>query len=145
MAQHGASGARALDAPQDRPDAAAQLRDPDRLGHVVVGARLEREDDVGLAVARGEGDHVGASPAARRRRQTSTPSGPGAEADVEQHEVEVWGQRVERGAALGGLDDGVAVRAEGTRHDVAQVGLVLDDEDAATRARAGVAGHPAAT
>ena len=55
---HRARGAVEVHAAQHRPHAAAQLGDPDRLGHVVVGARLEREHGVGLAVARGDGDHV---------------------------------------------------------------------------------------
>ena len=101
MAQDGARGVRALEAAQHRADAAAQLRQPDRLGHVVVGARLEREDDLGLAVARRHRDHVGAVAGGAQAAADLDAVGPGAEPDVEQDEVVgVLGQRVQRGAAL---------------------------------------------
>src|SRR5205823_12239324 len=48
------SGAR--DVAQGYADARKQLIDPERLGHVIVGAEIERVHLVGLAAARGEDD-----------------------------------------------------------------------------------------
>ena len=116
---------------QDGPHAAAQLGDPDRLGHVVVGAGLEREHRVGLAVAGGDGDHVGGLARAAQAPADLDAVGPGPEPDVEQHEVEgLRGQRVERCAAVGRLDHDVAVAGQRSGHHLAQVGVVLDHEHA---------------
>ena len=67
------------------------------------------------------------------------------EADVEQHEVEgLRCQGVERGAAVGRLDDDVAVARQRPGHHLAQIGVVLHDEHAtAQSAVAVVAEHPA--
>jgi hypothetical protein len=132
VVQHGSRRSRALEAPQHRADAAAQLRHADRLGHVVVGARLEREDDIGLAVARGQRDHVGAVAGGAQAAADLDAVGPRAQPDVEQHEVVgAQGERVQRGSALPDGQDAMAVGAQRAGHDVAQVGLVLDDEYAA--------------
>ena len=44
-------------AAQDRPDPRDELGRRERLGEVVVGAELEAEHAVDLAVARGQEDH----------------------------------------------------------------------------------------
>jgi len=54
VADAGADRAIELAAAQDRPDAAHELRDRERLRDVVVGARLEAEHAVDLGVHRGE-------------------------------------------------------------------------------------------
>ena len=57
--------------------------------------------------------------------------GSGAECDVEQHDVEVVGAgAVDRGAAVGDGDHPMALARERAREHLAQVGLVVDDEDA---------------
>ena len=70
------------------------------------------------------------SPAARSRRQTSSPSTPGM-SHVEDDRVRAaLGQRVERGAAVGGELDVVALQAQGAVEGRADGGLVVDDQDA---------------
>ena len=137
-------GAAEVHAPQDGAHAAAQLGDPDRLGHVVVGAGLQREHRIGLAVASGDGDDVRGLAGAAQAPADLDAVGPRPEADVEQDEVEgLCRQRVERGAPVGRLDDGVAVAGERPGHHLAQVGVVLDHEHAtAESAVAVVAEHP---
>ena len=73
------------DAPQRRADAREQLLGVERLGHVVVGAGVERGDLVLLSVARGEHDHghVAERP---HPPQHFDPVEVG-EAEVEQHDV----------------------------------------------------------
>ena len=120
-----------MHAAQHGAHAAAQLGDPDRLGHVVVGARLEREDGVGLAVAGRHRDHVSALARAAQAPADLDAVGSRPEADVEQDEVEGLGREcVERGAAVGCFDDDVAIAGERAGHHLAQVLIVLDDEDA---------------
>jgi hypothetical protein len=120
-----------LHAAQDRAHAAAQLGDPDRLGHVVVGARLEREHRVGLAVASRHRHHVRALARTAQAPADLDAVGPGPEADVEQDEIErLGGERVQRGAAVRRLDDDMAVAGQRADHHLAQVRVVLDDEDA---------------
>ena len=132
-------------AAQDGPHAAAQLGDPDRLGHVVVGAGLEREHRVGLAVAGGDGDHVRGLAGAAQAPADLDAVGTRPEPDVEQHEVEgLRRQGVQRGAAVGRLDDVVAVARQRAGHHLAQIGVVLHHEHAtAESAVAVVAEHPA--
>ena len=57
-----AAGADASDAPQDRLHPGHQLPGRERLGEVVVGAHLEAEDPVDLAVPGGEEDDRDAGP-----------------------------------------------------------------------------------
>ena len=89
-------------APQHRADAAAQLGQTERLGDVVVGARLEPQHRVGLGVERGEHDDRHHVAAAAQRAADLVAVGAGAERDVEQHDVEAVGAgAVDRGAAVG--------------------------------------------
>ena len=68
----------------------------------------------------------------RSRRQTSTPSRPG-QAEVEDDQVgDEAGGDVERLDSVGGGPHLVALVAQGAAQDVGDVGVVLDDEDAAT-------------
>ena len=70
------------------------------------------------------------------RRRAQRPAdlvavGPGAERHVEQHDVEVVGAGpVDRRAAVGDRHHPVALARERAREHLAQVGLVVDDEDA---------------
>ena len=119
-----------LGAAQHGADPAAQLGQAERLGDVVVGARLEALDDVGLAVERGEHDdrHDGA-PGAQRAGDVVA-GGAGAEGDVEQHDVEVLlGGARERLVAVGDGGHPVALALEGAREHVAQRRVVVDDQD----------------
>ena len=145
MDDDGPRGAAELHAAQDGPHAAAQLGDPDRLGHVVVGAGLEREHRVGLAVAGGDGDHVGRLAGAAQAPAHLDAVGTRPEADVEEHEVEgLRRQRVQGGAAVGRLDHVVAVARQRAGHDLPQIDVVLHHEHAtAESAVAVVAEHRA--
>jgi hypothetical protein len=123
--------------PQHRPDPAAQLRQPERLGHIVIGTRLEAQDRVGLGAKRGEHDDrhdVAPSP---QRPADLTAVGPGPGRDVDQDDLElVGGNAVDRRAAVGHRLDAMALAAERARQHLAQIRLVIDDEDAQRRVRA---------
>ena len=69
---------------------------------------------------------------ARSRRHTPMPSGPrGTEAEVEQDElVALGGERVERGLAVGDRAHVVTLGEQRPREDVAEVVVVLDEQDA---------------
>ena len=82
-------------APQRGAQAREQLLDAERLRHVVVGARVERRDLLGLVADDGEDDHRRAAPGAQLARDVGA-------AAVGQHEVEhdgVGRVRGERGRA----------------------------------------------
>ena len=117
-------------AAQHGADAAAQLGQAERLGDVVVGARLEPLDGVGLAVERGQhDDRHDVAPRAQRAADVVA-VGAGAERDVEQHDVEVLAAgELDRRVAVGDRLDAVALAGEGVRQRVAQRALVVDDED----------------
>ena len=75
----GPSASGSLRLPQPQPDPGEQLGEPERLGHVVVGAALERGHGVGDRVAGGQ--HDDRHPRALRRaagRARSKPSRPGS-------------------------------------------------------------------
>ena len=117
-------------AAQHGADAAAQLRQPERLGDVVVGAGLEPLDGVGLAVERGQHDDRHDVAARAQRAADVVAVGPGPERDVEQDDVEVLAAgELDRGVAVGDGLDAVALAREGVRQRVAQRALVVDDED----------------
>ena len=59
---------------QRRADAGEQHREPEGLGDVVVGARLEAEDLVGIAVVAGQHDDRALNPSRRRIFTASRPS-----------------------------------------------------------------------
>ena len=92
----GASRAAAR-APQDGLHASDELRDAERLGDVVVGARLEPDDLVELGVLRGEHQDVGVAEGAHAAADLDAVDV--GQADVEDDQV----QRVRLGGADGGF------------------------------------------
>src|SRR5262245_22550490 len=109
-----------------------QLAGAERLGHVVVGPELQAEDTVDLGGARREDDD-------RQRARRLGGAEPAADlepVDPGQHEVEDHQRRAlhldERERALPRLRlaDGVAALLEVKAHELADVLLVLDHEDA---------------
>ncbi len=134
------AASRTAGAPQDRADAGVQLADRERLGHVVVGAALERLDLARLLAASRE-DHD--------RRRRFAPDAPEdadplhvGQAQVEQDEI--------RPARLPAFDRRPAVRG---RHDVVAAGrhvapqrlasrlVVLDEQDLGTAGASVGVGH----
>ena len=66
----------------------------------------------------------------RSVRHTSWPVGPGAERDVEQHDVEAaLGGRVERRVAVGDRGHAMALALERAREHLAQRRVVVDEQD----------------
>ena len=113
-AQHGAD-------PRD------QLARRERLGDVVVGAELEPDHLVDLAVLGGQHDDrdVGALPDRAAHLGARDPG----QHQVEQHQVgAVAVEVVERVVAVGGHRDLVPLLAEHVRQGVAERLLVLDDQ-----------------
>jgi len=117
--------------PQHGANAAAQLRQPEWLGHVVVRARLEPEHRVGLGVERRQHDdrhHVAPAP---QRPADLVPVGAGAEGYIEQDDVEVLGAGVvDRRASVRDGHHPVPLTRERAGEHFSQIGLVVDDENA---------------
>src|SRR5207244_398624 len=105
-----------------------QLARAERLRHVVVAAELEPEDTVDLLVLRGEKDdrHLRAAP--------QPPADLGA-VELRHHDVEddqvgrLAGEALERLLAVGGLDGAEAGLLEREDDDLADMGVVVDDQD----------------
>ena len=121
---------RPFGAPQHRLDARDELGRRERFGHVVVGAELEPEHAVDLAVAGGEEDHGD-------RRRLPKPAAHLEAVDVGEPDVEhdearpVLADRLDAVLAGGGLHDPEALAAEVELDQVGDVGLVVDDENGA--------------
>ena len=123
-------------ATQDRVHARDELAGAERLRHVVVGADLEPDDEVGLAVARGEHEH--------RHRAISLDAlahldpVEAGEHEVEHDEVGLEPRvRLEAARPVARDLDRVALAAEPRRDRAGDRALVLDDEDAGCRDWAG--------
>jgi len=115
---------------EHRADAAAQLGEAERLRHIVIGAGLQAEYGVGLAVARREHDHRYDVAPRPQLAAHGVAVRAGAERDVEQDDVGVVGRRtVERRARVGDRQDAVALALEGSAQHVAQRRLVVHYED----------------
>ena len=118
----------ALDAAQQRPHARDELALAERLGHVVVGADAEPDEQVGLRVERGEHEH-------RHGALALDAAADLVAVDARQHDVE----HDEVGAdALAELDaaravvgdlDGEALGAQAGGQRVGDRRLVLHDDD----------------
>ena len=117
---------------QRHADAGDQLVHAERLGHIVVGAELERLDDAGLVGAAGEDDDRQRRAGRRARcceqldgrpcRAGRDRAGPGPACR--------WSSRLERRRAVRRLDDLVALRCRARRAEQpADRRLVVDDED----------------
>jgi hypothetical protein len=129
-AQHTARGLApgALGPPQHSLDPGKQLARVERFGEVVVGARLETDDAIGVLGDRGQHDD----------RQRGSGAQAAAEAEVvlagehqvEHHQVEPPGLQGARHApAVGHGLDAQAVLAQKTRQQIADLAIVVDDQD----------------
>ena len=119
---------RRLAAPQDGTDARRQLPQAERLRDVVVRAELQPDDLVDLGVPRRQHHDrdAGFGPDLARHLEP----GQLGQHQVEQHEVRLIAlEALERGAAVGRLDDAESVGLQGLGERLAQRRLVLDDED----------------
>jgi hypothetical protein len=106
-------------------------RKVNRLGHVVVGTKAERVNDVAAIGPRGHHDD-----GKRARRMLLANAAEDFEAahprhfDVEQHEVERGGgDEQQRFGAAGGDGDAVAFHREPSRQGVAVGFVIVDDEE----------------
>ena len=112
---------------QQGPDARRQLLGHDRLGDVVVGARLEAGDHV-VGVGLG-GDDDDRHDARRPQRPAHVEAGHVRQAQVEQHEVGLpLGERGQAGRPVGRLAHPVALVLEGHRQRQADLVVVLDEQ-----------------
>ena len=131
--EHPSSSLVGLDAAaQHGADAREQLAGRVRLRHVVVGAELEPDHDVDLAVLRGQHDdrhgRAGADLAAHLGARE-----PGQH-EVEQHEVGAVAVELgDRGRAVGGDGRLVALALEQVGERLAERRLVFDDAGCGSR------------
>ena len=123
------AAAGAFGAPQHRLHAGDELGRRERLGHVVVGAELEPEHAVDLAVAGGEEDH-------RDGRRLAEPAAhleavDVGETDVEHDEAGPVRRRPPRtpSSPVAAFTTRKPSRREVELDQVGDVGLVVDDED----------------
>jgi hypothetical protein len=132
------TAARLLAAAQHGADAGQQLARIARLGQVVVGAQFQADDAVGLLAHGRQHDDGGA--VGGRQAAADGQAVLAGQHDVEHHQIDrASGQHLFHGAGVGRGLDGVAVATQEVGHDVADAGIVVDDEDtgAAHRARSG--------
>ena len=114
---------------QQRADAREHLFEVERLGDVVVGARVEPLDLLAPAVARGEDQDrhgaAGAAPILQHRNAVRL-----GQADVEDHRVVGLGlAEILAFLAVEGAVDHVARVGQGGGELTVEVGIVLDDEE----------------
>jgi hypothetical protein len=115
-------------APEGSPDAGHELGHLEGLAKVVVGARFEAHDDVDRVAAGGEHDDRdrGFPPDRAADLETVEPR----QHDVEEDEVRgVRPPAFEGHDAVGGRQDLEAGRPKAERGDLANGGVVLDDQD----------------
>ena len=118
---------------EPEPDPGEQLGEAERLGHVVVGAALERGDRVGDRVARGEDDDRELRALGPELVEHLEAVDPG-QADVEHHQVELAAEGVvEPLPSVGDRGGAVAVGRKSLRDERRDARLVLDDQDAGHR------------
>ena len=126
----GGQGRGALDGAQQGADAGDQLAGTEGLGQVVVGARREALQQVGLGVARREHQHRDGVLVLDRPAHVEAVEA--REHEIEDHEVGgevVTGPDARR--AVGGEVHDEALAAQAGGHGLGDGGLVLDDEDGA--------------
>ena len=134
----GVSGLGAACSPEQRPDAGRQLLRRERLGEVVVGARLEPGDDVVGVVAGRDHDDRHVARLAQRAAQLEPVDA--RQHDVDQHDVGgLAAERLERVLAAGGLLDGPALVLERQLHRRADALVVLDGQDPGSHSLNGAA------
>ena len=115
---------------QDRLHPGDDLAGRERLGDVVVGAQLEAEDAIDLAVAGGEEQHRHACCVARIRRHTSKPSMSGRPMSSTHERRPVLVDQLQPALAAGRLQHAEAGLAQVQVEQVGDVRVVLDDHDA---------------
>jgi len=116
------------DAPQDGADAGEELTRIERLCHIVVGAELEADNAVGLAVAGGEEDERDGVAAAQFAAQREAIIA--RHHDVEDDDVETTGlQRLEHLLAVAGLRHPHRMLGQEARQHGADLAIVIDDQD----------------
>ena len=120
-------------AAQDRADPGDDLLQAERLGDVVVAADGQALDLVGGVVARGEEQHGDVLALLAQPAGDGEPVHVG-EHHVEHHEVglDLAGE-AQRGAAVGGREHLEAGEPQGGREQLADVRLVVDDEQTCLR------------
>ena len=120
-------------------DAGQQRAEAEGLGDIVVGARVEAEDGVGLGVGGGQHDDRHRDPVPPHQLADLAPVHVG-EADVQQDEVEAAGlhglQRRPPGRGFARRELLVHVQLLG--EGLAQGPVVIDDQDVLSRAHGGV-------
>ena len=115
---------------QPQPDPGQQLGEPERLGHVVVGAALERGHGVRDRVARGQHDHRHPGALGAELVEHLEAVQPG-QPDVEHHQVVGAAQRlVQAGVAVGDRGHHVPLGLESLGDEGGDPLLVLHDQDA---------------
>ena len=119
------------EAPEHGTHAGDELARLEGLGDVVVGADLEARHPVDDVVASGEHDDRGPPTGGAELAQDVEPRAPGKH-DVEDDQVRlVLERRRECRIAVAGVPDLVALAGKVGPHDLADVGLIVDDQDAA--------------
>src|SRR4051812_7493367 len=139
----GVGAVRRVAAAQHRADAGGELLGPERLGHVVVGAGVERADLLALVADRAQHDDRQAAPAADLLADLEAAAV--GEDEVEDHDVgRADRDGVERLLLRRGLRDPEARAAQHDPQAAEDLGLVVDDEDVgAALGHAGASGRPA--
>jgi hypothetical protein len=114
--------------PQQRPHAAPELADRERLGDVVVSAELEPEHLVELVVAGGE--HHDRNRAPRSQLLADLKPVDLRDHHVQHDQVDILGVETgERLVAVPRLDDAVSVAFERIREELLNRLLVVDEQD----------------
>ena len=131
-----ASSSAGVGAAQRGPQPGEQLVHPERLGHVVVGAGVERRDLVRLRVARRQHDDRHALHAAQPADHVDAVDA--GQPEVEDDDVGMVARReIERLLAVGRGVDVVPARAQVDAQRAQDLRLVVDDQDARHGVRLG--------
>ncbi len=130
---------RSNSAAKHRADARDELDHRERLGEVIVGADLETDHGVELGVARGQHDHRDvALPADRAAHRQAIHA---RQHEIEDHQVGFGrAEDLETFFAVLRCRDLVPFASQGVADGVTEVGLVIDEKDAAHADRTGAAG-----
>ena len=112
---------------QRRPHPGEQLVHAERLGHVVVGAEIERLDLAGFVAAAGEDDDGNAFVARADRAQQIVAQRIG-QAEIENDQVGSLFQQIERGLAVRGLQRLITLRGQAHAQQLAYRRLVVDHQ-----------------
>ena len=131
-------------ASQHGPDARDQLAAAERLGQVIVGAHLQSDHPVHLVALGGEHDdrdvRLGAQAPAQRQAVLA------GQHQVEQDEVDpAVGQDLAHGTPVSRGADAKAFLGQRTRDEIADLAVVVDDQDVRSALHAGNIDEPART